>query len=195
LKRQYVVLFFLLAASLTRAEISRAIAGLGPSARADVASLTVSFMTNSSDLKPEAKRILDTLGSVLRSPSLENSCFEIRGYADETGSAQYNKQLSEERVQSVIRYLTDHAGIEKDRMISRGFGKSHPIASDATQEGREKNRRVEIENLGYGDAIKDRPLETRANGLIRKGQRLARSGLKPTECGYYLQLILRDIQP
>ena len=55
-----------------------------------------------------------------------------------------------ERVNSVIDHLSTHEGIERDRMTPKGFGKSHAIASNATEEGRQKNRRVQVVNLGYG---------------------------------------------
>ncbi len=130
-----------------RAKTSR---GVGPVAKADIASIEVEFDVNSATLSPASQKSLDTLGKALNSASLKPCCFAVQGYADATGTAKYNQRLSEARAASVIDYLSTHEGIERDRMMPTGFGKSHPIASNDTAEGRAKNRRVKIVNLGYG---------------------------------------------
>lgn len=129
--------------------------GIELAPKADIAAIAVDFEVNSSDLTPQAQKTLDTLGSALGSAALKPCCFEIQGYTDATGGREFNQRLSEARAQSVIGYLADHAGIEKDRMMPKGFGKSHPLASNATEKGRAQNRRVQIVNLGYGTAAVD----------------------------------------
>jgi len=129
--------------------------GIELAPKADIAAIAVEFEVNSSDLTPRAQKTLDTLGSALGSAELKPCCFEIQGYTDAKGSAEYNQKLSEERALSVISYLAEHAGIEKNRMVPKGFGKSHPLASNATEAGRAKNRRVQIVNLGYGTTSAD----------------------------------------
>jgi len=129
--------------------------GIELAPKADIASIQVEFEVNSSDLTPQAQKTLDTLGSALSSAALKPCCFEIRGYTDATGSEELNQKLSEARAESVISYLADHAGIEKDRMMPKGFGKSRPVASNATESGRAQNRRVQVVNLGYGTAAAD----------------------------------------
>ena len=129
--------------------------GIELAPKADIAAIAVEFEVNSSDLTPQAQKALDTLGSALGSAALKPCCFEIQGYTDATGGREFNQKLSEARAQSVISYLADHAGIEKDRMMPKGFGKSHPLASNATESGRAQNRRVQIVNLGYGTAAAD----------------------------------------
>jgi outer membrane protein OmpA-like peptidoglycan-associated protein len=129
--------------------------GIELAPKADIASIEVEFEVNSSDLTPQAEKTLDTLGSALGSAALKPCCFEIQGYTDANGGEELNQKLSEARAQSVITYLTDHAGIEKDRMMPKGFGKSHPLASNATESGRAQNRRVQVVNLGYGTAAAD----------------------------------------
>jgi len=126
--------------------------GIELAPKADIAAIEVEFEVNSSDLRPDAQKVLDTLGSALGSAALKPCCFEIQGYTDATGGEEYNQKLSEARAQSVISYLANHAGIEKDRMMPKGFGKSHPLESNATEAGRAKNRRVQVVNLGYGTA-------------------------------------------
>jgi outer membrane protein OmpA-like peptidoglycan-associated protein len=67
----------------------------------------------------------------------------IFGHADSTGPTAYNQTLSEKRAQSVINYLVAK-GISPDRLTARGFGESQPVAPNSTREGRQKNRRVEL---------------------------------------------------
>jgi outer membrane protein OmpA-like peptidoglycan-associated protein len=117
--------------------------------KADIAAISVEFETNSATLKPQAKKTLDTLSQALESAELKPCCFEIQGYTDSTGSLSLNKRLSEARAESVTRYLAEH-GVDVKRMMPQGFGPAQPIASNATREGRAKNRRVQVVNLGYG---------------------------------------------
>jgi outer membrane protein OmpA-like peptidoglycan-associated protein len=131
-----------------RAKASR---GIELTPKSDIASMMVEFDLNSAQLTPASEKTLDTLGQALNSETLKPCCFEVDGYTDTTGGSGYNQKLSEERAQSVINYLSSHDGIESDRMMPKGFGKTHPIASNATEEGRQKNRRVQVVNLGYGD--------------------------------------------
>jgi outer membrane protein OmpA-like peptidoglycan-associated protein len=119
--------------------------------KADIASIEVEFAVNSATLTPTSEKTLDTLGQALNSATLKPCCFEIDGYTDATGGAGYNQKLSEERAQTVIDYLSTHEHIERERMMPKGFGKSHAIASNATEEGRQKNRRVQVVNLGFGE--------------------------------------------
>jgi len=131
-----------------RAKASR---GIELTPKSDIASIMVEFDLNSAELTPASEKTLNTLGQALNSETLKPCCFEIDGYTDATGGRGYNQKLSEERAQSVIDYLSSHDGIEHQRMMPKGFGKTHPIASNATEEGRQKNRRVQVVNLGYGD--------------------------------------------
>jgi len=66
----------------------------------------------------------------------------IEGHTDNTGSDQYNLQLSQKRAESVRQYLINNFSIAPDRLSAKGFGESRPIASNTTREGRRKNRRV-----------------------------------------------------
>jgi outer membrane protein OmpA-like peptidoglycan-associated protein len=126
--------------------------GIELAPKADIAAIAVDFEVNSSELTQQAQKTLDTLGSALNSATLKPCCFEIQGYTDSVGAEGYNKKLSERRAQAVIDYLTERDTVERDRLTPRGFGKSQPIASNDTPEGRAKNRRVQIVNLGYGTA-------------------------------------------
>lgn len=68
----------------------------------------------------------------------------IMGHTDSMGSDAYNKRLSQERAQSVVNYLSTQ-GISSSRMQAIGYGESKPAASNSTEEGRERNRRVELQ--------------------------------------------------
>jgi len=67
----------------------------------------------------------------------------IEGHASSDGDKAHNLKLSDERAKAVVTYLVEH-GIAKTRLSSKGFGSSDPIADNNTEEGREKNRRVEF---------------------------------------------------
>lgn len=67
----------------------------------------------------------------------------IEGHASSEGNASLNTKLSGERATAVMKWLEAH-GVAKGRLSAKGFGSSHPIADNATEEGREKNRRVDF---------------------------------------------------
>jgi OOP family OmpA-OmpF porin len=68
---------------------------------------------------------------------------EIQGHTDSTGPAAYNVKLSQRRADAVRSYLID-SGVNGDQLVSRGYGAKEPVASNATVEGRAKNRRVVV---------------------------------------------------
>jgi len=67
----------------------------------------------------------------------------IEGHTDNVGNAQYNMDLSQRRAQAVVDYLVDKFNIDRSRLTARGYGMTRPIADNATDEGRQKNRRIE----------------------------------------------------
>lgn len=108
----------------------------------------VLFDTGSFTLKPAAREKLAKIsGIVLAHPGLT---LQIEGHTDSVGSDDFNQQLSERRAQSVMAYLTDQ-GVPAAAMSAKGFGKTQPIATNDTADGRQKNRRVEL--VVNGDAI------------------------------------------
>jgi OOP family OmpA-OmpF porin len=121
--------------------------GISPVSEASVA-MKVEFAYNSADLSPQATKTLDELGKALTSDDLKSYCFVVEGYTDSTGGSEYNLKLSERRAQSVVHYLVDHFKIDEDRLQAVGYGESKPIADNSTDEGRAKNRRVQVANLG-----------------------------------------------
>jgi OOP family OmpA-OmpF porin len=96
------------------------------------------------ELKSAAYPVLDEVVFVLkRNPNLR---VEIQGHTDNIGEAQYNRELSKKRARSVMGYFIE-AGIEPGRLSYEGYGFSSPAASNATREGRAKNRRVELKPI------------------------------------------------
>jgi len=67
---------------------------------------------------------------------------EIRGYTDNVGSDTGNRKLSQQRADSVRRYMIDKLGLSPERLTARGYGKADPIASNRTDKGRRLNRRI-----------------------------------------------------
>ncbi len=100
----------------------------------------VNFETNKATLLPESAATLDQAVATLK--KYPNLVVEVHGHTDSRGSAKKNLRLSLHRAQSVMAYLHDH-GVTNS-MSSKGFGKSHAVASNATAEGRAQNRRVSI---------------------------------------------------
>ncbi|HXG17818.1 MAG TPA: OmpA family protein [Methylomirabilota bacterium] len=115
-----------------------------------VASFEVHFAFNSHELSPEAKKDLDQLGEALNSPYLSPYCFRIEGHTDSVGGDAYNQALSVRRANSVVRYLADHQHVDETRLLPVGYGETHPVASNDTEEGRQKNRRAQVANLDVG---------------------------------------------
>jgi len=100
------------------------------------------FDTGSSSLAPGAYSRLDQLADTLnRYPDTD---VIVKGHTDGSGSESFNQTLSEQRADAVRRYLIGR-GVSPARVSSIGFGKSMPLATNATPEGRQQNRRVEIE--------------------------------------------------
>ena len=102
----------------------------------------VTFGFDRSDIQPQ---FYDTLASVARSLNeYPQTLVDVVGHADSIGRADYNQQLSERRALAVADNLTNRGGVLRDRLYVAGRGSSQPIATNDTEEGRAKNRRVEI---------------------------------------------------
>ncbi|EIJ42963.1 outer membrane protein/peptidoglycan-associated (lipo)protein [Beggiatoa alba B18LD] len=102
---------------------------------------SVYFMADGTALTPEASRVLDALADTIKNSPDSN--IAIDGYTDSSGNATYNLWLSKQRAEQVKQALVQR-GIEATRITTEGFGQASPIANNATPEGRQKNRRVEI---------------------------------------------------
>ncbi|MBL8513078.1 MAG: OmpA family protein [Betaproteobacteria bacterium] len=103
--------------------------------------LYINFDTNKSNIKPDAKPALDEVAKALK--SAPNMKIAIEGHTDNAGQAAANKTLSDARAKSVMQALVSQ-GIAAARLSAAGFGQEKPIADNRSEEGRAKNRRVEL---------------------------------------------------
>jgi outer membrane protein OmpA-like peptidoglycan-associated protein len=104
----------------------------------------VTFETGNSTLRAESFTVLDIVAqSLVANPDIR---IEIAGYTDNTGAAAVNQRLSQARADVVRAYLVSR-GVAPERMTSKGYGPSNPIAPNTTREGRAQNRRVELHQL------------------------------------------------
>lgn len=101
----------------------------------------ITFAYDSADVQPQFRQTLDKVASTLA--QYNETLVDVYGHTDSTGSDAYNQTLSERRAVSVADYLSGH-GVQPQRIATRGYGESQPIASNDTDAGRAANRRVEI---------------------------------------------------
>lgn len=99
------------------------------------------FDVDSDQLRAESEGTLQQIRKLLQSDGKLK--LEIDGHTDDTGTADHNKTLSEKRAASVRKWLVEH-GIDGARLTTAGFGATKPVAENKSDEGRAKNRRVEL---------------------------------------------------
>jgi outer membrane protein OmpA-like peptidoglycan-associated protein len=112
----------------------------GPSASAGTSYSNIQFEFDSSVLKTSSYPVLDATSADMRTNS---STITLAGYASSEGTAAHNLRLSKDRANSVKTYLIN-SGVDPKRIKVKGFGETHPIADNSTEEGRMVNRRVEF---------------------------------------------------
>lgn len=99
------------------------------------------FDYDQATLKQESDKQLQHIVTLLiQNPDLK---IEIQGHTDNEGEDEYNLTLSEQRANTVLQYL-QLFGISTDRLLAKGYGESQPVSTNDTEEGRAKNRRVEL---------------------------------------------------
>jgi len=101
----------------------------------------VTFDVGSYSLRPAFRSTLDQVAGSLK--QYPDSLIDVYGHTDSTGSDAYNQTLSENRARTVASYLGTQ-GVSSARIRSQGFGETMPVADNATDAGRQRNRRVEI---------------------------------------------------
>jgi outer membrane protein OmpA-like peptidoglycan-associated protein len=101
----------------------------------------INFDTNKAAIKPDSRPVVDQVVKLLQDN--QDLKVSIEGHTDNTGSSAKNKTLSAQRAQSVVDVLVKE-GISVKRLSAKGWGQEQPLADNGTEEGRMKNRRVEI---------------------------------------------------
>ena len=107
------------------------------------------FEVDSDRLRPESTPTLDEIGRMLEDhPELK---IAIEGHTDADGDEAYNLDLSDRRAAAVKTFITSRYDLGDSRLETLGFGESQPVADNATPEGRQQNRRVELVRLSTND--------------------------------------------
>ncbi|MDQ0231805.1 OmpA family protein [Metabacillus malikii] len=101
------------------------------------------FDHDKSELKPDAQKTLNEVIKALETLK-SDTVIHINGHTDNTGEDQYNKTLSEKRAQAVETYVRQNGKVNHINISTTGYGETKPIALNTTEEGKAKNRRVEI---------------------------------------------------
>lgn len=101
----------------------------------------VQFVTGKADLTPTSRTTLDRIATILTTNATVKA--QVRGHTDSQGDAQKNLDLSQQRAQAVVDYLTQK-GIAAGRLSAQGLGETVPVADNNTEAGRAQNRRVEF---------------------------------------------------
>jgi OmpA-OmpF porin, OOP family len=101
----------------------------------------IHFEFNKDKIRPESFPVLDAVVEALqKNPAIK---IEVQGHTDNKGAAAYNKNLSDRRAKSVMKYLLEH-GVEMSRLASHGYGFERPLVDNSTEQNRALNRRVQF---------------------------------------------------
>ncbi|HEY4223470.1 MAG TPA: OmpA family protein [Myxococcota bacterium] len=103
----------------------------------------VFFDTDKDVIQAKSFPLLDNVAAVMKAhPEIKK--IQVEGHTDNVGNADHNKDLSDRRAKSVMKYLIDKGGVDAARLTALGFGMDKPIASNDTADGKAQNRRVEF---------------------------------------------------
>ncbi len=103
----------------------------------------IQFALDSAKILPVSHDLLNEVAKVIKEhPQIKK--IEIEGHASAEGSDDHNLKLSDKRAKAVLKYLSGEAGIDNGMLSAKGYGETRPIADNETEEGKEKNRRVEF---------------------------------------------------
>jgi outer membrane protein OmpA-like peptidoglycan-associated protein len=108
----------------------------------------VQFAVDSAEILPASFDLLKEVADVLQK-NKQIEVMQVEGHTDATGTPQHNRDLSQRRADSVRAFLVK-AGVGARRLIAKGFGPDRPLADNGTDDGRDKNRRVEFNIIKQG---------------------------------------------
>jgi lipid-binding SYLF domain-containing protein len=104
----------------------------------------VHFATGKADITPDSEAALNEAVTTLKNHA--DWKIRVEGFTDNVGPAEANRKLSDDRANAVMNWLAEH-GIDKSRLSAKGYGEARPVARNSSDEGRAKNRRVELVRL------------------------------------------------
>ncbi len=104
-------------------------------------SLNIEFDINKAEIRKQYHDEVGRVGDFMK--KYPETTAVIEGNTDEVGGDDYNMKLSQRRAESVVNYLVNEFGIDRSRLSAKGYGKSRPIASNTTDAGKQKNRRID----------------------------------------------------
>jgi outer membrane protein OmpA-like peptidoglycan-associated protein len=124
-------------------ELNSALIQVSKDARGTIISMSdILFDVGKATLTPDLKTNLAKIAGILT--IYKDANVQVEGHTDNVGSEELNQKLSEKRASNVMEFLINPGGIAASRLSSVGYGFSKPIADNATKEGRQKNRRVDL---------------------------------------------------
>jgi OOP family OmpA-OmpF porin len=103
--------------------------------------LHIEFDINKADIRPEYNDEIARVGDFMK--KYPDTSAIIEGHTDNVGTPEHNMELSQQRAESVVNYLVDKFGIDRSRLTAKGYGMTRPVADNATEAGRQQNRRIE----------------------------------------------------
>ena len=104
-------------------------------------SLNILFDIDQAVIRDEFRDEVGRVGTFMQ--KFPTTTAVIEGHTDEVGTEEHNMELSRRRAESVANYLVNSFGIDRSRLTARGYGKTRPIADNSTEQGRQKNRRID----------------------------------------------------
>jgi len=124
-------------------ELNSALIQVSRDARGTIISMSdILFDVGKATLTQDLKTNLAKIAGILT--IYKDANVQVEGHTDNVGGEEYNQKLSEKRAENVMQFLVNPGGIAATRLTSMGYGFSKPIADNATKEGRQKNRRVDL---------------------------------------------------
>lgn len=106
--------------------------------------LYINFDTGKASIKPESQAVVGQIAAMMKeNPGLRLS---VEGHTDDVGDPKSNQALSEQRARAVVGVIVQQ-GVDAGRLTATGYGQTRPVADNKTEEGRAKNRRVELVKL------------------------------------------------
>ena len=137
-----------------------------------VPAVTLYFGFNRAELGTEGKRQLKALTEAMNEYELLSYRFRLAGHTCSLGTKAYNHTLSQKRA-GVVRQWLEARGMTGARLVSVGFGEERPLSDNSTEQGRRRNRRVEVRTIGVIDVGASR---SAPNVMVRKALELIRDG-------------------